>query len=927
MTEGCESWELRNNTSDRVIFKKSDYSEGWLNDFEGRYPDENTDYTNLKRLTDWLVLTDRSAVDTDEEKAARLEKFKDEFEDYFVKEPTLFYYLFTEVFLMVDSRAKNLFPSTFDGTHWLPLPYDMDTALGINNEGALVFDYDLEDTDLIDGEEVFNGQHSVLWCNVRDAFADDIRDMYAELRGGSLFNYDEIIKRFSEHQAIWPEVIWNEDAYEKYLEPLLNDNDGSYLTMLQGSKASQREWWLYNGLRYRDSKYQTGDAQKNYITLRCYQPGDITVTPYSHIWPRIKYGSYTVTERGKRNIPTTLVCPLDSMSDTEVYIYSSDRLIDIGDLSHLMVGYANFSMANKLTSLKIGTSILDDDGVETYQNTRLTELYIGNNELLTELDIRNCINLATTLDLSGCAGIETIRAGGSSITGLTLPVGCNLQTANLPGTMTNLTLRNATRLTSLTMEGYSSLTTLRIENTPNVPLETIINGATSLERVRLVNVEWTATDEEGLTTTINRLLSSGGLTVEGANTSKSVVNGRVNIDSISDELLYTINTNFPDLIVVVDGVATYLLRYVNHDGSLLYSTTITEGEEVVDPVESELIDVPVKTSDVDNVRYVYVGWSNTPDVIDRNYTIVAQFANEYLVRFMVGDVVYDSKWVMEGGAATLPEGTPTKESDVQFVYEFSKWSDDYKNVVGPTDVVAEFDATLQVYTVSFYNGETLLQTALAEYGTSAMYTGETPVYEEEDYEFIGWSPEPTRVLGDMSCYAQFKFTGLYSVKLADRSIAGTYENDRVTTIPEYTFYSCDKLVSVSLPNVTRINSSAFRYCYKLQNINIPSVTSLRSYALGYCESLKTVVLPKISQIQTSSFHECSSLEALILPSEEQCALFSSSAFLNTPIANGTGYIYVPEALIETYRNAANWKEFANQFRTIEDYPEITGGAV
>ena len=31
------------------------------------------------------------------------------------------------------------------------LPYDMDTAIGINNEGALVFSYNLEDIDQTDG--------------------------------------------------------------------------------------------------------------------------------------------------------------------------------------------------------------------------------------------------------------------------------------------------------------------------------------------------------------------------------------------------------------------------------------------------------------------------------------------------------------------------------------------------------------------------------------------------------------------------------------------------------------------------------------------------------------------------------------------------------------------------------------------------------
>ena len=58
----------------------------------------------------------------------------------------------------------------------------------INNEGALVFDYDLEDTDLVNGSLVFNGQESVLWNNIRDAFGSDLKDMYTTLRSGSKFN-------------------------------------------------------------------------------------------------------------------------------------------------------------------------------------------------------------------------------------------------------------------------------------------------------------------------------------------------------------------------------------------------------------------------------------------------------------------------------------------------------------------------------------------------------------------------------------------------------------------------------------------------------------------------------------------------------------------------------------------------------------------
>lgn len=248
---------------------------------------------------------------------------------------------------MIDSRAKNMFMTTFDGIHWLPIPYDFDTAAGTNNEGKLVFDYNLEDTDLVDGAQVFNGQTSALWCNIRDAYAAELQSMYAELRNGNIWSYENLKARMETHQATWPEAIWNEDMYIKYLQPFLLKRE-NYLEMLQGDKKAQRDWWLFNAFRYRDSKYQCGDAQKNFITLRCYKKGNITITPYSHIWPRIKYGSVTVMCRGVRNQSYVMECPLDTMNDTECYIYSADRLSSVGDLSHLNVGEAQFGYATKL---------------------------------------------------------------------------------------------------------------------------------------------------------------------------------------------------------------------------------------------------------------------------------------------------------------------------------------------------------------------------------------------------------------------------------------------------------------------------------------------------------------------------------------------------------------------------------------------------
>ena len=214
---------------------------------------------------------------------------------------------------MVDSRAKNAFPTYFasrqpndGGNRWFWIPYDMDTALGINNEGKLVFDYNLEDIDQVNGADVFNGQDSVMWCNLRDAFNGEIGQMYSELRKDNLISFDVVEGMFDEHQGKWSENIFNEDAKIKYVDPLKNGDN--YLEMLQGSKEQQRKWWLYNRFKYFDSKYTAGDAKSDMILFRAYAPAgtpkpDITITPYADIYATVTYAngaSGTVSRRQAR---------------------------------------------------------------------------------------------------------------------------------------------------------------------------------------------------------------------------------------------------------------------------------------------------------------------------------------------------------------------------------------------------------------------------------------------------------------------------------------------------------------------------------------------------------------------------------------------------------------------------------------------------
>ena len=586
--EGDESWEIRNNTSSRVLWKSADYSgSDWLNDFEGRYPDGNEDPTNLSALAAWLVTTDQTAatgnaldtsytdvdgnVHTTDNAAYRLAKFKTEVWDHLEKDSTIFYYLFTELFLMVDSRAKNAFPSFFGDDKWCWLPYDFDTAIGINNEGALVFDYSLEDIDhTAGGADIFNGQQSVLWINLRQAFYNDIKSMYQSLRSQNKLSYNLIESAFEQHQGKWPEAIFNEDAWFKYIDPLIEDG-ANYLDMAQGSKAEQRKWWLYNRFRYIDSKYNAGDALTDVITLRGYAKDNITVTPYADIYPAVKYGSYLVMQRGTRNTQTTLVCPLDDVNDTEIYIYSASQLASTGDLSGLKVGFADFSNATRLQSLKVG------DSAASYSNDNMYALTLGNNTLLRTIDARNCVGLGdismeghtqTTVDISGCTNVEHVYFGGTSIKALTLPNGGILKTLQLPSTITSLVVRNQPSLSSFSIDNddYSNISALWLENAGvYVPYRDILETMPANGNVRLINALVEIDTQDHAERFMDILDTMRGLDENGDPIAHAVISGTMTISgSVMQIWLEDIQTRYPDLLIVPASVESDVIAFMKN---------------------------------------------------------------------------------------------------------------------------------------------------------------------------------------------------------------------------------------------------------------------------------------------------------------------------------------------------------------------------
>lgn len=135
------------------------------------------------------------------------------------------------------------------------------------------------------------------------------------------------------------------------------------------------------------------------------------------------------------------------------------------------------------------------------------------------------------------------------------------------------------------------------------------------------------------------------------------------------------------------------------------------------------------------------------------------------------------------------------------------------------------------------------------------------------------------------------------------------------------FQNCPNLVSVHLPKLSSVPNYFFYAAKKLNYVSLPEVKSIAMRAFESCSSLRKLSFPRLTSIYGyTEFAGCSSLNALVLGNTDGVvALGNTNSFRDTPIAKGTGYIYVPRAFVDSYKAATNWSTYAAQFRALEDY--------
>lgn len=156
--------------------------------------------------------------------------------------------------------------------------------------------------------------------------------------------------------------------------------------------------------------------------------------------------------------------------------------------------------------------------------------------------------------------------------------------------------------------------------------------------------------------------------------------------------------------------------------------------------------------------------------------------------------------------------------------------------------------------------------------------------------------------------------------LIEKSIT-ELKDKNITFVGNYAFNVCKKLKTVWLPAVTYLDWGAFQTCNSLVDVYLPALE--RTYGMPFYNSdaLAKVDFPALTSLGEAAFQYCDKIATVILRANVVCSLANTNAFANTPISKGTGYIYVPDNLVDSYKAATNWSTYAAQIKPLSELEE------
>lgn len=201
---------------------------------------------------------------------------------------------------------------------------------------------------------------------------------------------------------------------------------------------------------------------------------------------------------------------------------------------------------------------------------------------------------------------------------------------------------------------------------------------------------------------------------------------------------------------VKNGDTVYVKWTINK-----YTVTFMDGEKVLETFTNVPHGSAVTAPEVpEKDGKTFSKWDKDFSKVTSDLTINAVYdVDTFTVTFKDGEKVLETQTVEYEAAATAPDTARLSPPEGM---HFAKWDKDFSKVTEDIEVSAVYE--LNVYTVTFKNGETTLKTEMVKHGFAA-----TPpnVFDTATKKFVGWDKSFDNVTSDIIVNAKFetkKFT-------------------------------------------------------------------------------------------------------------------------------------------------------------------------
>ena len=129
-------------------------------------------------------------------------------EDYIVLDHWMCWYIVCELTTHRDTSGNNYEVTTWDGTHWSLLPYDMDVTVGLNAWA----DYTIETsvTGWTVATQPSTGDKN-FWATFRTVYGSELSALYTKLRKSGIISIENLTKIYKGRASVIPADVYKAD--------------------------------------------------------------------------------------------------------------------------------------------------------------------------------------------------------------------------------------------------------------------------------------------------------------------------------------------------------------------------------------------------------------------------------------------------------------------------------------------------------------------------------------------------------------------------------------------------------------------------------------------------------------------------------------------------------------------------------------------